>query len=99
MKNLRAISDDKNLEHVFSFEPVRIGELMRVGGSLVKVVNNYKTIVVSGEIITDIEEIKLFIENTENEWKKFIEWGKENHKDFNESNSEKELYLYIAAFF
>ena len=99
MKNLRAISDDKNLEHVFSLEPVRIGELMHANGSLIRVVNNYETIIVSGEIITDLEEIKDFIVNTESEWKKFAEWGKENYKDFNEGECEKELYLYIAAFF
>lgn len=53
--NMRVVSDQEDMIHQFSFEPVALGLTEEINGKLYRVVSNMQTIIVSYEPIEETE--------------------------------------------
>lgn len=79
--NLRAISDQEDMLHLFSFQPVAIGTVEEIDGQKYEVVNNSSTTIVSYAPVQDwVQHLK--------DYREFMQWDEEETTDYAELSQE-----------
>ena len=84
--NLRAISDQPDMLHLFSFKPVELGTIEEINGQKYEVVNNSSTTIVSYAPVQDwVQHLK--------DYRAFMQWDEEDPVDENMSQEDAKKAL------
>lgn len=73
--NLRAISDQPDMLHLFSFKPVAIGTVEEIEGKKYQVINNSTTTIVSYAPVED------WVQNLK-DYREFMQWDEDEPTDY-----------------
>ena len=79
--NLRAISDQPDMLHLFSFKPVELGTVEEINGQKYEVVSNSSTTIVSYAPVQDwVQHLK--------DYRAFLQWDDDEPTDYSKMSQE-----------